>query len=300
MDPRRAPGGFRCVLGLARATFGEGMRDPAVFAAVALLTALVLSLHATTQFALGAEDVLRAEMAGATLGLGAAAVVAVSLFRVGGAEIRDGTAVPLWATPLSRGGWVAGRILGLSALAALAVGVLAVGAASVSALAGRSWGAGGLGVVALAATVLGWTWGARGGPGRLGRFGIVAAAVAVFAGAGALLAAPAAPAGAPGLLLSSGAALLAGAVLAATGVAASLAVPPAGAGAAVVVLYVLGHASGPALLGAGPVARVAVRALVPDLGGLLAGAALAGGAGAAAYGLGMALIAVAAARAREA
>ncbi len=85
-DPRPNPGTCSSALGLARATLGEGVRDPAVIAATALLTAIVLSLHATTQFALGAEDLLRAEMASATLGLGAAAVVAVSLFRVGGVE----------------------------------------------------------------------------------------------------------------------------------------------------------------------------------------------------------------------
>ncbi len=299
-DPRPNPGTCSSALGLARATLGEGVRDPAVIAATALLTAIVLSLHATTQFALGAEDLLRAEMASATLGLGAAAVVAVSLFRVGGVEVRDGTAVPLWATPLSRGGWAAGRILGLSAVASLGVSVLAVAAASVGALASRCWGAAALGGVALVSAAGAWVAVARGTPGRTGSF---VTAVAAVAGVAALLASPPPPAGAPGLLLSAGGAVLAGGALAAAGVAASLAVPPSGAATAVVVLYVLGHASGPAMAGAGPAARVGLRALVPDLGGIAAGAALAGACGAAgvvAYAVGMTLLAIAAARAREA
>lgn len=153
---------MRSILPIARVAFLDSTRAPAY--AVLLAVALLLEAlsPALAMFGFGQEDALLKEFSVSTALLVAVVLSGLSASTVAHAELRSGTGEALFAKPVGRGAWVAGKFAGLAAawtLAAylLALAILLAARQGPPGHAGQPWdgpvAVGGLGALALAAAI---------------------------------------------------------------------------------------------------------------------------------------------------
>lgn len=257
---------LHAVAALATATQNECLRDRATLLAAGLLGVGTLSLHATTVFTLGGEAGMRAELAANSMMLAGVAAVAFALLRHGGVEWSRTAIAPLVCSPLGRGGWFIGRMLGVTAAAALLAG--AIGVATV-ALEGFAAQLGIAAVSALASLALLATGGIVRGSRPTSALARACGGGGVACGLIALLMHAIVGHEGVELLASVAGAGSVAAVLAAAGLTASMWLPVGGAVGVVAALYLLGHVAVQAVLGDGA-GLVAWRVVIPDLAGIAA------------------------------
>lgn len=257
---------WRSVGALAGATQSECLRDRATLLAVGLLGLGTLSLHATTVFAIGGEQGMRAELARNSMLLAVLATVAFALLRHGGVEWSRVAIAPLVCSPLGRSGWFVGRVGGVLGAAGSIAGAIAVATVAMEGFAGgvttaslAAWsalillGAGAMLRVSRPTSMVGRSSGGAG---------------VAFAALALLSHALVSPDGVALLAALCGATGVAG-VLAAVGFTVSMWLPAGGALGVVVATYLLGHVAVHSLwpgVAAGWVWRIAI----PDLAGMAA------------------------------
>lgn len=117
---------MRSALPIARVAFLDSTRAPAYGALLAVALLVEALAPALAMFGFGQEDALLKEFSVSTVLLVAVVLAGLSASTVAHAELRSGAGEALFAKPVSRGAWVAGKFGGLAAAWTLAAYLLAL------------------------------------------------------------------------------------------------------------------------------------------------------------------------------